>query len=601
MRRTVRSASVPYTDHLEPKAFKIALAPLLAFAIALAPLLATPRVSDDVINYSFRWLSGPAFLEALWQEIRHWALTSGRVFVVSLYMKDTIFKLFETALAYKAFLVAMNLACAAAFFAYVWAASRSRLLAVAALLALPFMIQLRAYHDPVVSFNGLFQLSAGLVFATLACHVQHARTGGRRWLLAAVACFVLNLLIYEMAAITVALVGVQDWALRRAMPKRYRLTLVLLLVFAAYFAVIVATRYIGSAWFGMQGTIYGLGLSPGAIAATFAKQILAVAPFSYALLRPPEGAWDVFALPVFPSWAASWQFAAALPAFALIAWGSLRLARAADERRGAAGDLWTLDARALALVAAGLLLAPAAVISMISRYQAEFGWGNGYSAVYLQAFGAALALALAISWFVRRYARARPWAQASLALLLGLASAGNLANNLAVARSLDQAWDPQNAWIATLRSPDLRALCGDVPLVIADPKPWTESRVVTHAGFRHLAMHDLRQAPPASGSFEVCVARSALLVGRNGTAFARVKHDSAARGLELRSPIHLVVPLEEGEARALLPLVAPCLAAPRHLALASEWVAAQRRYGLFLLEAPAGAVSHPAVIALPCE
>jgi hypothetical protein len=198
----------------------LAAAPLLALAIALAPLLATPRVSDDVINYSFRWLSGPAFMGALWEEVRHWALTSGRVFVVSLYMKDTVFKLFETAFTYKAFLVAMNLACAAAFFAYVSAASRSRLLAVAALLALPFMIQMRAYHDPVVSFNGLFQLSAGLVFATLACHVQYARSGDRRWLAASLACFVLNLLVYEMAAITVALIAVQDWALRRAMPRR---------------------------------------------------------------------------------------------------------------------------------------------------------------------------------------------------------------------------------------------------------------------------------------------------------------------------------------------------------------------------------------------
>jgi hypothetical protein len=334
---------------------------------------------------------------------------------------------------------------------------------------------------------------------------------------------------------------------------------------------------------------------------TLAKQVLAAVPFSYALLRPAEGAWDVFARPDFPFWLASWEFVAGLPAFAVFAWVAMRASRDLDERSGAPVGSGALGPRCLALIAAGLVVMPAVVISLIGRYQVAFGWGNGYSAVYLQSFGVALGFALAIAALLRVQGRRRTWIAVALASSLGVASAGNLANNAAVAQRLDEAWDPQNAWIAMLRSPDLKALCGNVPLLVLEPGPWAERRIITHAGYGYRGIADIEQARRLPGAFEVCVARSARVLGRNGTAFARVLYESGVAGAQMRSPTYLVVPLDAHEKRAQLTLGAECLGAQRHLQVVSDWVVAERRYALFALQPAPEPSSHPAVIALPCE
>lgn len=84
--------------------------------------------------------------------------------------------------------------------------SSSRLLPVAAVLSLPFLIQFRDYHDRVVSFNGIFQISIGLIFFALAFHVRYLRSGGARWLWRCLAVFVANLFVYELAALTLVFV-----------------------------------------------------------------------------------------------------------------------------------------------------------------------------------------------------------------------------------------------------------------------------------------------------------------------------------------------------------------------------------------------------------
>jgi hypothetical protein len=100
--------------------------------------------------------------------------------------------------------------------------------------------------------------------------------------------------------------------------------------------------------------------------------------------------------------------------------------------------------------------------------------------------------------------------------------------------------------------------------LVAETRPWTEYRVVEHAGFRLARPEEV--APGA----ELCVVRSARALNRDGAAYARVEIAPGAQA-RLRSAIHVVLPLEEHEARTELPQPSGCAADAGRMALASEW------------------------------
>jgi hypothetical protein len=575
------------------KGFWVCAALLAAVLVSLLPVLATPRVSDDVLNYSFRWLSSADFSRAVMEEIRFWILSAGRVFFLATYMKDTVFQVFETTLAYKIFLVAMNLACAAVFFVYARVVGRSTGVAVAAALALPILVQLRDYHDPVLSFNGLFQLCAALIFAALALHAQFLRTGARPWLYASLAAFVVNLFVYEMAMLALPLVWLQERTLEPRGARRYVGTRLMLVLFAVYFALVVAGRILGAVVFKMAGEAYGLSLDPRLVAETFGKQLVSVVPFLFINLRPRDGNWGVHAYPDPTPWLGSWQFFLAFPAFVALAFFCLR-AYFPYERPTAApshageGSPDPAGWKALAAAAVAMLVLPAAMIAVVARYQGAFALGNGYSPVYLQRFGAALAFALVLVALLRRLPRTG-LAIAITALVLGFASAGNLVDNSAVAAKLAQAWDPQHGWGAMLRSTDFREVCAGSKLVAMEQRPWTQDWLLSHAGVQGAKAEALELALKGSAP-AVCVARTVRVAGRNAVVFGRVPGPGPAR-------LYLVVPLEREETRAEIALGSQCLEAPLRLPKIAEWGYSGERFALFALE---GAHGGPA-LSLPCE
>jgi hypothetical protein len=576
-----------------------ALAALAVVVLALVPVLRTPHVSDDVVNYSIGWLSGEDFARAAYEEVRQFALSAGRVFVLAAGLKNVVFSAFDGLAAYKLFLVATNIACAAALFLYARVVGASRVLAVIALLALPLLFQLRDFHDPLVSFNGMLQISAALVFISLALHARWHRTRDGRFLLGAWLAFVADLFLYEVAAIAAVLVLAQDRALGAGGRGRYRAGIVFMATVVAYAGVVAAMRWIGAHYFGMGHSLYNAAFSPAGAMMTFAKQMLAVVPFSYVLLRPGDGNWGIHALPDPAPWPAYWHFYVALVLFIALDWIAMRLALRRDERAEPLepqvnGIVCSANGvRALAWVAAGLMLLPAILLSFIGRYQNTFAAGNGYVFVYYQELGAALALACLAFELLRRRPVVRTATMAGIALAVGLASAGNLVDNLAVAAKLSRAWSGQYPWRAMLRSAQFRGACRDVPVAVSDFKPWNEYRVVGNAGFRFLRGED--PVPPSS---EICVARSVAIDGREGAAFAKVRTAANGTAPRFASRIHLVF---AGDGRDE-ELRVGCRADSLRTMAAADWTQAGRRYVDFVVQGTDSDISKDGRgFALPCE
>jgi hypothetical protein len=517
-----------------------ALAVPAAFAallLALVPVLRTPHVSDDVVNYSFGWLQGAEFFRVTNEEVRDWILSAGRAFVFSSYLKNAVFKAFHDLLSYKVFLVAMNMAAAIAFFGYVRMLTRSVAVPALALLCLPVLIQLRDYHDPVVSFNALFQLGAALIFGSLAAHLAYLRTGRARWLVVALFLFAVNLLLYEMAAVTAALVLVQERFEPAGERRRYRATAWFLALVAIYGVQVVVSRWIGAHYFGMAVSPYEASFSLGGAAMGLLKQLFAVVPFSYFLMRPHDGAWTVYASPDATPWLAFPHFYAAVAIFFVLAWLALRaVGSGAHGERREPLPLW---------IGAGLVVLPAVVIACIARYQNTLGWGDGHLPVYYQVFGAALALGCGIETLLKRF----PASAMPLVAVLAIGSAGNLVDNLAVAAKLREAWGSQYPWRALLWAQPFRDACGWLPLVIADPRPWTEIRVIRNAGLHGI---DWNEPIPASGAY--CVAGTVTTADRPVVAWLRVDGAPQPRASLLVRVDGRVMPrlagCSEGERRA---------------------------------------------------
>ena len=585
---------------------------LLAFFVSLIPVLVTPHVSDDVLNYSSRWLSQAELSKGVIAQIEYWALSTGRVFILSTYLKEAVFQIFESSQSYKAFLVAMNLACALSLVMYIWTLSANITIAIGALLTLPVLIQLRDYHDPIVSFNGLFQLSAGLIVITLTLHICYLQTGRRSWLHACLAAFVFNLFLYEMALVTVPLIWLQDWTFRRFVDWKYGASKVLSIAFAAYCSLVVAARLLGAMAFAMPESIYGLSLSPHLVVETLGKQLLAVVPFSFWILRPNDGNWGVHALPGYVPWLGSWRFFVSAPFFLLLSVVSLRMACIGGSSGGSAqsgfavgDDPWRRSGvRSLQLASVSLIVLPALVISVISRYQGTFAPGNGYSPVYIQELGSALAISLIVAYAIDRAPRFRSSIIILFSTIVGIASAGNLVNNFAVAEKLREAWAPQYSWGAMLTSPEFRDVCWDVGTVVRDPGPWAHSEVFRHAGFRLVdpSKDGVSGNPPLAGPVEACFARTINVSGRTVTAFARLQTAPNGADYELLSRVYVVAPLEDGEERRELHVGVGCVPDRHGADVVSIREFAGRRFGTFVLEEGAASIPKGKMgLLFPCE
>ncbi len=298
------------------------------------------------------------------------------------------------------------------------------------------LFQLRAFHDPILSFFGLLQMVVALTLLSLIALWRHLEGGGRAWLIWSILIYITSVLLYEMSYLFFLfhafLIG------RRRLGWRPWLSKVLPFAVAAGFGIGMSflLRWLAPASSAMH-TKYGMVPTPGTFLPALARQISGALPLTYFAADPAGIFRDVKT----PGALVRWLGRADVLAVALVAMGvcSLVLLRLRGRPANDGGEQTRIDWGLLVMLGLLLAVVPGVMTSMTARYQQEVTFGMSYVPVYTQYFGVALVLASVIWYVLARWAgRGVPaWCgRVAVAVAVGLTTAVTYRANRDTAVSL---------------------------------------------------------------------------------------------------------------------------------------------------------------------
>jgi hypothetical protein len=402
---------------LKPRPSWALLGVTVLAALLMAPTLETGYRSDDmatsttpgIIRLQFKSLTALVLYD-----IRQ-SMIGGRFFPLLFVPYRAAFHAFQEVGQYKFYIYALVITDAALFFLLVRKLfGDARFAALAACSALMLM-QLRSYHDPILSFFGLLQLVAAGTFLSLMALERHLEGRGRGWLAASVGLYLAVMLLYETSYPFFALHAALVWRRRPKWGEGLRVIRPFLQAFAGCLAMALLMRWLSRETAIPSGYKYPMNLAPGAVLLTMARQAGGALPLSYFLTDPPGLFTSMKGLGGLFSWAGradAWAVAAIAAVVSYLGLG--REPQADDARRGRGGEYWPAVLGGLIAVLPGLS------ISLTERYQREVSFGGTpYLPVYIQYFGMGLVLATAL----RGVARGWPLARSARVARLGLAAA----------------------------------------------------------------------------------------------------------------------------------------------------------------------------------
>lgn len=454
-------------------------------AILLAPTFHLGFIADDAPNSALTQTALASSGRTLWSymvgDFANW-MRAGRFFPLSHYIRPLFWAIDGSLVAYRAiiaFLVAANLALFAIF---VRRLSGSKGLALLGAIIVPALFQIRYYHDPIMSFAGLLQVTLGLTLLSLLLLMMWLDEKRPYQLVLSVVFYAMSLLVYEIGLPFFLLHAFLIWRCdtERSLRDVLRLSWPFAAVAVVDALIPIAFRLSGGVALsgGASAGTWTPHLAPAAILITFAKQTLGALPLSYYAARVVGTRLGLtnglfFGTPV--------QYAALFPLASLslvalavfVGMTGARTARSELADAGGTSDVGRGRGVFLAGLGFGLWLLPGALISLSPVRQAELFWGASYLPVYLSYFGLALMALAALRWLFAR------WPERSVAIgitvglaagLLGMVWYGNAVTAIEL---LNREWlYPRTLAENAVRSGLLADVGGSATILTSDARFW---------------------------------------------------------------------------------------------------------------------------------
>ena len=364
-------------------------------ALCLSPTLKTGYISDD--NFSslkpgMLRVANKSLVAFTLENVRS-SMQEGRFYPLHWVPFNGVFFFIQDVYYYKVYILLLVISNLLLFILFLRKISGDTGFACLAASLTLMLIQLRAYHDPILSFFGLLQfLVAGTLLSLLALETYLERRQGA-WLALSVLLYLGCLLLYEASYPLFLLHGLLIW--RRRPELRAWMRTFSPFLKAAVFCVLMSVllRWLHPVDYSKptESTAhYQMNLAPGTILATLLRQTSGALPLSY-FLTDPAGLFAGVKRPgVLAHWVRRWD----VLAITLVALGvcllSLRRGPREESDEPPLRSDWTLTT----LLGVLLAVLPAVAITLTSRYQGEIVIGRSYVPVYVQYFGIGLLLSL---------------------------------------------------------------------------------------------------------------------------------------------------------------------------------------------------------------
>ncbi|WP_152052117.1 hypothetical protein [Tautonia marina] len=429
---TPRRTFVP-RQHARVFAATLALIVGLA-AIHLSPTLFTGYLSDDGITSLVPGMltyTGESLTTRVVNSMRN-VMLSGRFYPLHWIPFNGIFAAIPDVFFYKCYILLMILGNIALFATFVRSLTGDRGLACLACLGTICAMQVRPFHDPILSFFGLLQIVVALLLISLIA-LDAALTGrGRGWLILGVVAYFVAMLTYEVTyplfVLHLLLIVYRrpGWRarLQDAMPF---FQVVGLCVFLSILLRWLHPNAKPEPGGNLPGYVHDMNLDAAEILTTLGRQAVSALPLS-SFIEDSAGLFgDVQGPAAFVRWVGQTEVMG-LGVLAMLAC-SLSLRQLHDGKEAPSRRAYGF------FLLFGLVLAvlPGLTTSVCMRYQELVTPGTGYVPVYIQYFGVGLVLASGIGYAVTRWSasgsRARRVARVvtatSLAGLIGVSYRAN--------------------------------------------------------------------------------------------------------------------------------------------------------------------------------
>ncbi len=345
--------------------------------ICFLPILKSGLYSDDLPNFQFKTyqpkVKNENAIQLALPAIETWK-SAGRFTPVSFFWMEFVFKNVSTIKNYKLMIFILNIMTVIIFLIYL-RALRVKINYGIWLICFGSVIQYRIeFHDAYTSLNGMYQVLAIFIFASLILHCYYL-IKRKMWLLILSAiCFVISMLISEVGLLAFFLVPFSAIILKIPFRKFWRSFNLYLILFMSYLAYVFWLRY------HVQDKDVYIGLKAGfdlwAMGELLVKQLYATLPLT--------NLQDKSAIPIvlFHQFTDLKNLLGVIAMFLLgyLAFRSYQLQPKKEEKYFNFAHLFLFGA---------ILVFPALFILPSLKYQQEVRWGVGYLPVYIQNFGTA--------------------------------------------------------------------------------------------------------------------------------------------------------------------------------------------------------------------
>ncbi len=383
----------------------------LILLISLSTILYSPLMGDDLPMFQYRVENAEVnskSIHELAQVMVDRFLPMGRLTIISFYYVEWVFRTFTSPIAYKSWMVLLNVLTIAIFLRWLKFIG-FQLNTALLLICIATGIQLRLnYHDSYSSYTGLCQLFNSLIFISTASWLSMYRKFNVLMLIAALISTVSLFFISEYALMLLPLIPIvfcfsdqlnkQSTALKRVLT----LTIPITLISITYLYVIVFLR----STFPKDNLYSGLSsnIDMGAMIVLELKQIYASLPLSN-LTNTPRIPLRIFNQ--FKFWDVSLLTGVLFFAFyqgrkiVTLNQNSVNFPNpdAAVNRTNPTVNKKSHTLNWLILGAFLLIISPVFILPS-SKYQSEMTWGNGYLSLMLQNLGFSLILYGLIDWLI---------------------------------------------------------------------------------------------------------------------------------------------------------------------------------------------------------